>query len=81
LPPKQLAVVVSAFTQANATEQQNEPVIGLQSSNYLPFVICTMNRSHLMGQNTVQQLQLHNNFRLFALTQKMDAISGIKLRN
>uniref|UniRef100_A0A914HU78 Calponin-homology (CH) domain-containing protein n=1 Tax=Globodera rostochiensis TaxID=31243 RepID=A0A914HU78_GLORO len=73
---KRLGTVLEAFNNSAAGE---ELLAGASVAADLPlsspFVICTLNRT-CVDHSPVQQLQLHHNFRLFALSYKMDAVNG-----
>uniref|UniRef100_A0A914NGT3 AAA+ ATPase domain-containing protein n=1 Tax=Meloidogyne incognita TaxID=6306 RepID=A0A914NGT3_MELIC len=47
-----------------------------KSSNNKPFIICTLNRTNLTEQLIIQKLQIHHNFHLCPLNQKMEAVNG-----
>jgi len=46
-------------------------------SNNKPFIICTLNRTNLTEQLIIQKLQIHHNFHLCPLNQKMEAVNGL----
>ncbi|KAL3077216.1 hypothetical protein niasHS_013205 [Heterodera schachtii] len=75
---KRLGIVLEAFNSSCVVGEDALSPAGPSSdgsTNASPFVICTLNRT-CVDQSPVQQLQLHHNFRLFALSYKMDAVSG-----
>ncbi|CAK5048443.1 unnamed protein product [Meloidogyne enterolobii] len=48
-----------------------------KSTNNKPFIICTLNRTNLTEQLIIQKLQIHHNFHLCPLNQKMEAVNGL----
>jgi hypothetical protein len=76
LPPKHLATVIEVFQQQQTAASNQHDHHANANGTSMPFIICTLNRTCLMDQSAVQQLQIQHNFRLYALSQKMDAISG-----
>ncbi|KAF7635222.1 hypothetical protein Mgra_00005337 [Meloidogyne graminicola] len=71
LPLKHLIGVVYEVFQF--VEIKNKTNNKLQ---YLPFIICTLNRTNLSEQLIIQKLQNDHNFHLCPLNQKMEAVNG-----